>query len=337
MRRTQGLAHAALVGANDDVREVEHLGRAAIVLLEPHDVRVGKVLVEVEDVADVRPAPAVDRLIVVADDAEIAVAAREQLHELILRAVRVLVLVDEEIAELAAVLLQLTRILGEQPHRQDEQIVEVDGVGETERLAEIAVDDGDGARERIHREVRVLVGGDERVLRIGDRRVHAARGELLHVELVPLHDALHDGLRVVLIVDRERRRASDEVRCGAQHPRADGVERTHPHPRRCAPEEAGDAFLHLARGLVGERDGEDATRIDPVLIDEARDARREHARLARARTGEDQQRSIDVQHGLALRRVEPLEQRIVGRNVHQGKIISNVAPRSAEASCNVPP
>ena len=127
------------------------------------------------------------------------------------------------------------------------------------------------------------------------------------------------------------------MRCGAEHARADRVERADPHPRRSAAEEAGDAFLHLARRLVGERDGEDATRVDPVLIDQARDARREHARLARARTGEDQQRSVDVQHGLALRRVEPIEQRIVGRNVHQGKIISNVAPRSAEASCNVPP
>ena len=108
-------------------------------------------------------------------------------------------------------------------------------------------------------------------------------------------------------------------------------------PAGVAAEEARDALAHLAGGLVGERDREDPARVDAVLLDEARDARREHARLAGARAGEHEQRPVDVQHGLALRRVQALEQRIVGRNVHQGKIISNVAPRSAAASCNVPP
>jgi hypothetical protein len=115
------------------------------------------------------------------------------------------------------------------------------------------------------------------------------------------------------------------------------VKGAHPHARRRATEEAGDAVLHLAGGLVGERDGEYSAGIDAVLVDQARDARREDAGLAGTRAGEHEQRPIHVQHGFALRRVQSLEQRIVGRNVHQGKIISNVAPRSAAASCNVPP
>ena len=77
-------------------------GVRAVVLLEPHDVRVGEVLLEVEDVADVGAAPAVDRLVVVADDHQVAVPAAEQLHELVLRAVGVLVLVDEHVAEARA-------------------------------------------------------------------------------------------------------------------------------------------------------------------------------------------------------------------------------------------
>ena len=87
-------------------------GVRAVVLLEAHDVCAsGKSLLEVEDVPDVGAAPAVDGLVVVAHDAEVAVAAGEQLHELVLRAVGVLVLVDEDVLELAAVLLQLVRIL----------------------------------------------------------------------------------------------------------------------------------------------------------------------------------------------------------------------------------
>ena len=55
----------------------------------------------------------------------------------------------------------------------------------------------------------------------------------------PLHDALDDAERVVLVVDREARRAPDEVRARAQHPRADRVERAAPHPRRLARRAAG--------------------------------------------------------------------------------------------------
>ena len=42
----------------------------------------------------------------------------------------------------------------------------------------------------------------------------------------------------------------------------------------------------------------------PVLVDQARDARGEDARLAGAGAGEDEQGAFDVQHGLALRGVE---------------------------------
>ena len=122
-------------------------------------MRVGKILVEVEDVPDVGAAPAVDRLVVVADDADVAVLAGEQLHELVLRAVGVLVLVDEDVAGTSAGTSRSSlRILGEHAHGQHEQVVEVHGVRDAQRLAEIAIDDGDGARERIHRELRVLVG-----------------------------------------------------------------------------------------------------------------------------------------------------------------------------------
>ena len=45
-------------------------------------------------------------------------------------------------------------------------------------------------------------------------------------------------------------------------------------------------------------------RIDAVDVDQARDARGEHARLAGAGAGEHEQRAVDVQHGFALRGIE---------------------------------
>ena len=73
--------------------------------MKAHDLRAREVLFEVEDVADVGAAPRVDRLVVVADDADVLVCAPEEAHELELRAVRVLVLVDDDVAKAAGPLL----------------------------------------------------------------------------------------------------------------------------------------------------------------------------------------------------------------------------------------
>ena len=66
-------------------------------------------------------------------------------------------------------------------------------------------------------------------------------------------------------------RAPDERGVGAQHARADRVERADPHPGGLAAEEAADAVAHLARGLVGEGHGEDLIGADDAVADEARD------------------------------------------------------------------
>ena len=62
--------------ADDGVGRVEDQLRGAVVLLELDDRGVRLVALEVEDVAQVGAAPRVDRLVVVADDAQVVVAAR---------------------------------------------------------------------------------------------------------------------------------------------------------------------------------------------------------------------------------------------------------------------
>ena len=74
----------------------------AVVLLQLDHRGVGEVVLEIEDVADVGVAEAVDRLIVVADHHQVAVLGGEQLQQPVLGVVGVLVLVDEDVAEDAA-------------------------------------------------------------------------------------------------------------------------------------------------------------------------------------------------------------------------------------------
>ena len=92
-------------GGGEDLR-----GRA-VVLLEPDDQRAGEIGLEAQDVADLGAAPAVDRLVVVADAAQIAMALRQQPQPQILRDVGVLVLVDQQIAEAPLVVGEDFRIV----------------------------------------------------------------------------------------------------------------------------------------------------------------------------------------------------------------------------------
>ena len=130
----QLLAHLVAVVRDHRVGRREDRLRRAVVLLELDDVGVGEVVLEVEDVADVGAAEAVDRLRVVADDGEVAPLARQQRQPAVLRVVGVLVLVDQHVAE--GLLVALAH-LGEQLEHVDrahQQVVEVHRV-EAHQLA----------------------------------------------------------------------------------------------------------------------------------------------------------------------------------------------------------
>ncbi len=98
----------ALALALDVVRDHRARGREdrlgrAVVAFEADDLRAREVLLEVEDVADVRLAEAVDRLILVADHAQVVMRGGEQAKQPVLDRIGVLVLVDEH--ELPAALV----------------------------------------------------------------------------------------------------------------------------------------------------------------------------------------------------------------------------------------
>ena len=65
----------------------------------------------------VRPAPAVDGLIVVADHAEVALLAREQAHQFVLRSVGVLILVHQYVVKAVSIIVEHRRLAGQQFQR----------------------------------------------------------------------------------------------------------------------------------------------------------------------------------------------------------------------------
>ncbi len=80
-------------------RHRENVAGRSIISLKPDHLRARKILLEPQDIFDIRAAPRVDRLIVVADAAQIAVGLGEQPQKKILNDVRVLVLVDQNVTE----------------------------------------------------------------------------------------------------------------------------------------------------------------------------------------------------------------------------------------------
>ncbi len=107
------------------------------------------------------------RLVGVADDADVAVAVGEEEHDLVLGLVGVLVLVDEDVLEALAVVLEHVGVLAEQLHGVGEQVVEVHRAGLEQAGLVLGVDVGVLAVEDVLAPAAALPR---------DRRARSSRG-----------------------------------------------------------------------------------------------------------------------------------------------------------------
>ena len=67
----QRLAEPAFVVGDEVGGGGQDMAGAAVVSLEADDLRAGKIMIEAQDVIDLRAAPAIDRLVVIADAADV--------------------------------------------------------------------------------------------------------------------------------------------------------------------------------------------------------------------------------------------------------------------------
>ena len=102
--------------------------RAAEVLGQHDDPGVVEIAFEVEDVADVGAAPLVDRLVRVADDAQVRIILRQTAGDGVLGLVGVLVFVDEHVAEAGVQLGPQLLVVLQGQGGPEEQIVEVEAL-----------------------------------------------------------------------------------------------------------------------------------------------------------------------------------------------------------------
>ena len=134
------LGFALEVPGDQRIGRGENVSCRAVVLFQQDDLRSGVVLLEVQDVVDIRAAPVIDRLVGVAGDAQVSMALRQQRADLVLYRVGVLVFVDENVLELLAVALEQVLVLLQQLHREQQEIIEVEQVALPHRIGVAVVE-----------------------------------------------------------------------------------------------------------------------------------------------------------------------------------------------------
>ena len=290
----QGLAEPALVVGDEMRGGGEDVGGRAIIALQPDHSRAGKILLEAQDVVDLGAAPAVDRLIVVADAADVLRALAEQPQPQILRDVGVLVLVDQGVFEPRLILREHGGMLPEQPDAFEQEVAEIGGV---EHFQPILIGGIELSAPAV-REARCLagrhpVGREPAILPAVEEAGEQARRPALLVDVRGFQHLLEEADLVVNVQNGEIGFQPDELGMPPQDFHADGVEGAEPrHALDGLAEHSSDALLHLACRLVGEGNGENAVRVHVPGLDQPGHAGRENARLPRARAGEDQRRLV---------------------------------------------
>ena len=251
---------------NHLIRRVEYIGGRAVILLELDDGRVGIILLKIKDIVDIRAAPAVNRLVVVAHNAAIPTLVSQQFDEHILRIVRILIFVHHDILEALAVHIQHRRMVGEQFQRLDEKVVKIQGI---ERFQARFVLDEDRvnllAAEIAVGMVEPLVRTHQLVLRVGNFCLQFANRQQLIVNILAFQNFLqHRALIVVIINDKRTGIAAEFLNIAAEDFGAGGVECGNPRVVRLIAHQRGNSLLHFLRRLVGERQCQNMVRCHTV-------------------------------------------------------------------------
>ena len=297
----KGLAKTAGIVSDQLRRSAENVPSRAIVAFETDHGSARKILLEAQDVVDLGTTPAVDRLVVVADAAEVRRSLRDQTQPLVLDDVGILVFVDENVAKAPLVIGEHIRVFAEQPERLEQQVTEIDRVELLQSLLIGRIEPHAHAGEGVALIGAHFVRRQPLVLPIVDHRGELAARPAVLVEPLCLDHLLHQPELIVDVEDREAALETDQFGMPAQDLDADRVEGAEPrHSLNRTADERTDALLHFARRLVGEGDREDLGRIRLACREYMGDAGRQHARLADARAREDEHGPIGGFDGAPL-------------------------------------
>jgi len=295
---------------------------------------IGYTEVDIEQVVRRGPGERVDRLAGVAHDADRVAVAAPQVEQALLQGRHVLVLVDDEVPVLGPDGAGDGRGLLQDPHGQQQHVLEVDDVAV--RL-DVLVDLQQARDRRDVEPARLAPALLDRGGRVGLRRQQGDLGPLdLGGEVadggpVDGQPQPRRGVRDEpgLVLHEGGHRAADHLRPEErQLPQGRGVEGAGLHP--------GDAErpqppAQLARGPGGEGDGQHLLRHVDATVDAVRDPVGDRPRLARAGAGQHADRAGQAGRDLALLRVQPVEDGVgVGHRPIQAGVADTTGRRARD-------
>ena len=111
---------ASAVVIDNGIGGIQNNLRAAIVLLQFHQLGIGIILFKIKDILDIGTAPAVNALVGIAYYADVSVACSQQFRQQVLRMVGVLIFVNHQIIKLALVFFSYRRIFLQQTQSQQQ-------------------------------------------------------------------------------------------------------------------------------------------------------------------------------------------------------------------------
>ena len=167
------LGRAVAVAADHGIGRIEDGLGGAVILFEQDDLGVGEVIAEALDVAEIGAAPAVDGLIFVAHDKNIAMPARQQLHQFILGRVGVLKFIHQDVFEALLVVLADVGMIAQHEDGLHQQVVEIKGAADVPASPDSARKHGRRSR-RCRFAMGIVFGRQQLVFGVGNGAVDGA-------------------------------------------------------------------------------------------------------------------------------------------------------------------
>ena len=200
----QRLAEPLRIALDHARCRAQYMRRGAVILFEANGLRAGEIPLEPQDIGDLRAAPAIDGLVVVAHAADILALLGEEAQPEILAAIGVLIFVHHDVAEALLIGFQHLPVLAQQRQRVEQQVAEIAGVeGEQPRLI--------GGVHLLPRAIGVMLrlasvdigGGQPLVLPLVDKAGQLPGGPAFLVYPFGLNELLQQAQLVVGVEDGE--------------------------------------------------------------------------------------------------------------------------------------
>ena len=268
-------------------------------------------MLEAQDVGDLGTTPRIDRLVVVADAADVLARLREQPQPEILRRIGVLIFVDQHVAETLLIAARARRggssgspacaAAGRRSRRRSPPLSRcLIGVVELGAAA-IGID---LALAR----ARPRAGTQPRFFQRSISPANCRAGQRFSSRSAAAISCLSrrswsSVSRMVKLLCSPTSSAWRRSILAATEWKVP----SHGMPFDAVAQDSPDPLAHLARRLVGEGDGENLARPGAARRDQVREPRGQRRGLAGAGAGEHEHRPLGGEHRLALRLVEPFQ------------------------------